>query len=226
ASTSSDAAPWVKLFLTGGMGTSPEHVLDPLMTRDRIHEIIARIHASGRRAMAHVWGGVALDWAIEAGVDTVEHGVYLTGEQAERLADAHIPLIPTVAIYRILADRTQAGEDGLGVPAIVSERAGRAADAHPRAVRLARDAGVTIGVGTDYCTPYLFGRNLEELDALESCGLTRAETWRAVTETNARIIGLARPAPEVIFRVDPMRVPHAADLRYRGCSESFSIRKV
>ncbi|MBT1173199.1 amidohydrolase family protein [Bifidobacterium sp. MA2] len=212
------AAPWVKLFLTGGMGAPPEHVLDPLMTRETIRAIIARIHASGRRAMAHVWGGSALDWAIDAGVDTVEHGVYLTGAQAERLAAARIPLVPTVNIYRILADRAQAGPGGLDVPAVVSERAARAADAHPRAVALARDAGVTIGVGTDYCTPYLFGRNLEELDALESCGLTRAETWRAATETNARIIGLDGPAPEVAFAADPIRVPHVADLARRGVS--------
>lgn len=202
---------WVKLFLTGGMGAPADRVLEPTMDRNRIRRAIAAIHAAGCKAMAHAWGGPVLDWAIDAGIDSVEHGVLLTGRQTERMAQAGIPLVPTVNIYRILA----APPIGLGVPPVVAERAKFAADLHPRAVRLAHDAGVAIGVGTDYCTPLLFGRNLEELDALESCGLTRAETWHAATEVNARIVGAEAVAerPSVCFDIDPLTAPHAADLR-------------
>lgn len=202
---------WVKLFLTGGMGAPADRVLEPMMSRDRVRRVIAAIHVAGCKAMAHAWGGPALDWAIEAGIDSVEHGVLLTGAQAELMARVGIPLVPTVNIYRILADAPA----GLGIPPVVAERAKVAADRHPQAVRLAHDTGVAIGVGTDYCTPLLFGRNLEELDALESCGLTRAETWRAATEGNARIVGAEVVAgrADVCFDVDPLTVSHAADLR-------------
>lgn len=200
-------ARWVKLMLTGGMNVDMERALQPTMSRERIFQAVGRIHAMGRKAMAHAWGGRALDWAIEAGIDSIEHGVLLTGEQAERMAAKHIPLVPTVAIYRILAEP----EADLGIPLLVSARAARAAEAHPRAVRLAREAGVALGVGTDFCTPILFGRNLEELDALEDCGLTRGESLAAATLVNARITGLE--AGQVAFDLDPMQVSHASDLR-------------
>jgi imidazolonepropionase-like amidohydrolase len=167
--------------------------------------------------MVHTWGGPTIDWAIEAGADSVEHGVYLSREQAGGLAGAKIPLVPTAAIYRIAADPNGA----LVLDETLRARAARAAQAHPQAIREAKDAGVTIGFGTDFAAP-LHGHNLEEIDALIDCGLTVEEAWRAATETAAAILGRADTlgriaagftADAVLFNADPYKARNTTILR-------------
>jgi imidazolonepropionase-like amidohydrolase len=209
---------WVKIFATGGLGAEPEDVLTPLFTKDTFFSIVRGIHGAHEKVMVHPWGGATLDWSVEAGVDSVEHGVYLTQRQAEGLAKAGIPFIPTISVYRIATEEKGA----LGLDATLRARAARAAQAHPQAVRNAIQGGVQVGFGTDYATPALYGRNLEELDALTDCGLTRREAFRAATETPARILGLeALPsrirtgllADAVFFNKDPYQASDAKALR-------------
>lgn len=214
----STGAPWVKIFATGGMGSEPEHVLDPVFSRDEILCITRAVHAGNRRVMVHAWGGQALDWAIDAGVDSIEHGVYLTDAQADRLVREDISFVPTTAIYRIAADPHGA----LSLKSDFRDHAARAAEHHPRAVRAAKRAGVRIGMGTDFCSPALYGRHLEELDALVDCGLTWREAWLAATETAAVILGqkdrLGRiaeglSADAILSRSDPCRASDVKTFR-------------
>jgi imidazolonepropionase-like amidohydrolase len=179
-------AGWIKLFATGGIGTPPEKVLNPLFSREEFFTIVRGAHRGNARVMVHSWGGATIDWTVEACADSVEHGVYLSREQAIRLADAKIPLVPTAAIYRIIADpkRTFVPDGTLRTRAV------NAAMAHPQAVRRAKEAGVIIGFGTDFAAP-LHGNNLEEINALINCGLTVKDAWNAATETAAAILGSA-----------------------------------
>ena len=50
-------------------------------------------------------GGDSLDWCIEAGVDSVEHGIYMNQRQAYELAKRQILYVPTVAVYKLLAEK-------------------------------------------------------------------------------------------------------------------------
>jgi len=183
--TQKTGAPWLKVFATGGLGSAPEEVLQPLFSKEEFFAAVQNAHSCGIKVMVHTWGGVSLDWAIEAKADSVEHGVYMTEDQAYKLAAAGIPYIPTTVIYRIAARK-----DGpLALPDFLRERAERAAVAHPAAVQHALHAGVLIGFGTDFATPMLHGHNLEELDSLCDCGLPFAVCWKAATEVSACILG-------------------------------------
>ncbi|WP_040949746.1 amidohydrolase family protein [Gorillibacterium massiliense] len=215
---SNSEANWIKIFATGGLGASPEKVLNPLFSQEELHSIVRAAHATNRKVMVHAWGGLALDWSIEAGVDSVEHGIYMTETQAHRLAQANIPLIPTATIYRIAADPKGA----LQLEEPFLDHAARAAEAHPKAIRYAKNAGVQIAFGTDFATPVLHGRNLEELDTLIDCGLTREEAWRAATELGADILGLSGKlgrieegftADAILFNADPYQAKNAEELR-------------
>ncbi|MFT8363138.1 MAG: amidohydrolase family protein [Sporolactobacillus sp.] len=212
---SKSGATWIKLFATGGLGSPTEKVLDPLFSKEEMAAVISSAHAHHMRVMVHTWGGSSLDWAIEAGVDTVEHGVFMTEDQAARLAEAQIPLIPTTAIYRIAAD----SHGPLALPELICTRAARAAEAHLTSVRAAKRAGVRIGFGTDFATPMLHGHNLIELDALVDCGLTRAEAWQAATVNGRRILRLPEwtiqrgaAVNAVVYHADPLSAGDAAAL--------------
>lgn len=211
-------AEWVKIMATGGLGAPAETVLDPIFAEDDFALIVREAHARGKKVLVHTWGGVTVDWAVQAGVESIEHGMFLEEDQAYRLAETGVALVPTASIYRIAADPKGA----LALPPLINDRAARAAEAHTRAVGYARRAGVRIGFGTDYATPALHGRNLQELDTLMDCGLTRAEAWRAATSDAAAILGaeggLGRiaegcQADAVIYDADPFQAPNADALR-------------
>jgi imidazolonepropionase-like amidohydrolase len=201
-------ASWIKLMVTGGIGTPCGEVLEPRFSEEEISAVVRAAHSRGAKVMAHVWGGAGLDWVIRAGVDSAEHGVYITGSQAEALALAGIVLVPTAAIYRMIADGPGGNKGEF------RRRAARAAEAHPRSIRRARDAGVPIALGTDFGGPGEHGRNLAEIDALVSCGLSRGEAWTAATVTGAALLGRAdrigsvKPgfrADLIIFTADPYK---------------------
>lgn len=211
-------AEWVKIMATGGLGASAETVLDPIFVEDDFAFIVREAHARDKKVLVHTWGGVTVDWAVQAGVESIEHGMFLDEDQAYRLAEAGVALVPTASIYRIAADPKGA----LALPPLIIDRAARAAEAHARAIGYAKRAGVRIGFGTDYATPALHGRNLQELDTLMDCGLTREKAWRAATADAAAILGAGGElgriaegclADAVIFSADPFLAPNADALR-------------
>ncbi len=211
-------AGWVKIMATGGLGAPTEQVLDPVFSEEEFAFIVRHAHAHHKKVLVHTWGGVTIDWSIQAGVESVEHGMFLTEDQAGRLAESRTAFVPTTSIYRIAADP----KGVLALPAVISDRAARAAEAHSTAIGYAKRAGVRFGFGTDYATPALHGYNLQELDTLIDYGLTRTEAWQSATTHAAEIIGRGDElgqiaegylADAVIFNADPYHTKNADQLR-------------
>ena len=121
---------WVKIFATGGVGAPPEKVLIPTMKKEIFFKLVQDYHAAGKLVMVHTWGGDSLDWCIEAGVDSVEHGIYMNQRQAYELSSKNILYVPTAAIYQLLA----ANDNPLQVASFFAEHARPAVIAHQKAV--------------------------------------------------------------------------------------------
>lgn len=211
-------AGWVKIMATGGLGAPAEKVLDPVFSEEEFNFIVRHAHAHQIKVLVHTWGGVTIDWSIRAGVESIEHGMFLTPDQAGRLAESHTAYVSTASIYRIAADPSGV----LALPQVICDRAARAAEAHSRAIGYARSAGVRFGFGTDYATPALHGYNLQELDTLLDYGLTRAEAWHSATSGAAEILGRGHDlgriaegylADAVIWNADPFQARSADVLR-------------
>ena len=200
---------WVKIFATDGVGKSPEDVLTPKFSKKHFSEMVHFLHEHGKRVMVHCYGGAALDWCIEEGVDTIEHAVYMTKEQAAKLArknealqhgedgrqkssasegketmapQKEIVIVPTTSIYRLLAEKPEL----FGIPDFIRENAKHAAEAQLKSVKYALDMNICIGYGTDfYADPALLPYTRYELDTLRDCGLS-AEQALAAGTINAR----------------------------------------
>ncbi len=130
---------------------------------------------------------MATEVAVNAGVDSIEHGVYLNEEAISLMVKGNIPLIPTLsALYHILTKGVEAG-----IPRFAVEKTLAVEPFHVESVRMAREAGVHIAMGTDAGTPFnTHGNNLGELERLVERGFTPMEALVAGTRIASEVLGL------------------------------------
>jgi imidazolonepropionase-like amidohydrolase len=192
-------ADWIKLCTTGGILSAHDEGDAAEFTSEEIEVAVFEGSRKRKSVMVHAFGGEGIDNAVRTGVRSVEHGIFLTEEQAALMAGRGCFLVPTLAILR---DVIAWAESGL----LPDYAIRKALDLKPRigsAVRIAHDAGVKIALGTDYVERNQHGRNLEEILLMHQAGLAPAEALLAATATGAELCGvddrLGRIAPGYLF---------------------------
>ena len=178
-------AQWVKLVATVGIGAPEGSEIASNFTEAEFRLAADAAGRYGAGVMVHAWGGAAIDYSIEHGATSLEHGIYLTREQATKAAGTGITFVPTLTIYQLLLDLVDRGE----LAGISRKRvAGVVAD-HGRAVRDAFEAGVTLALGSDYGTAEQHGTNLREIESLMLAGIPAPEALLAATRNGALLFG-------------------------------------
>jgi imidazolonepropionase-like amidohydrolase len=192
-------ADWVKLCTTGGILSEHTDARAAEFSQEEIEVAVAEARRKGKSVMAHAFGGEGLDNAVRAGVRSIEHGVFLTEEQAALMAESGCWLVPTLAILREIVSWA---DDGT-LPSFARRKADALRAVIGEAVAVAKDHGVPIALGTDYVSRDQHGRNLEEILFLHEAGLTAEEALLAATVRGAELCGVAdrygRIAPGFVF---------------------------
>jgi imidazolonepropionase-like amidohydrolase len=190
---------FVKLAATGGQVSEHDHPLEPQFTLEEIEAAVFEASRKGRHVAAHAYGGEGLENAVRAGVRSIEHGGFLTEEQAVRMAEAGCWLVPTLSAMR---DTLEWAETGRLTPAQCKKILDFGLELGG-AVRLAKEHGVRMAIGTDYIMREQHGNNLEELLLMRRAGLTPEETLLAATIGGAELCGVekeyGRIAPGYVF---------------------------
>ncbi len=183
--------------------TLTEHVrryfgyMAPEMTRDTMAAIFEEAHWHGRRVTAHCYGGPGATWAIEEGIDGIEHGFYLSDEQLDLMAKKGTVLCPTLSVVGRFREHGDAALPP-GDPNLPVWREKAIANAWKTAGR-ARERGVKIICGTDAAMPYVYhGGSAYELEMLVEAGLTPMEaivsaTGGAADAIDFKDIGVVAP---------------------------------
>ena len=99
-------AHFIKIMISGLMDFDHYGVLtdEPLASRE-IADMIACAHDEGFSVMAHANGDSAVRAALAAGVDSIEHGAYLSPETRSQLAESRAVWVPTlVTIGNLIGD--------------------------------------------------------------------------------------------------------------------------
>jgi imidazolonepropionase-like amidohydrolase len=140
----------------------------------------------GRRTATHAMGGEAITNAVRAGVDTIEHGWYLSEESCRLMLEQGTYLIPTLGN---VVDIIQKGP-GLQMPwaAMMAEDEPAIFDRH----RMAIEMGVKVAMGSD-CggnEARVHGFNVDELEAYVRCGMTPQQAIQSATLEAARAVWL------------------------------------
>ena len=172
----------IKCATTGGASSRPGHgPHDGAFNLDEMQALVEEAHALDRRVICHALGGRGLRIAVEAGVDSIDHGCYLNQEPelADRMAQKDIFFVPTFAVYDFHRKSPQPH---------VRERARELEEHHIASLRLALAAGVKIAAGTD-AGGHGHPPNAIEIACLVRAGMTPLEALRAATGWAADCIG-------------------------------------
>ena len=180
----------IKLYASGGFAAGGKPL--PNFTVDEIKAIVDEGHRAGVKVTAHAYGEEALNNVIDAGVDSIDHGIGLTEDIAERIRKAGIYYVPTMSVYK--AARIDPSHIGL-----LTLLRGRNKANHEEIVRkhvtkeieIARDVGLKMATGTDYvgAENSVHGNNADELVYMSEY-LGPLETLRAATARAAECMGL------------------------------------
>lgn len=149
--------------------------------------IVRRARHHGLRVMAHASGDGAVRLAVEAGVDSIEHGYFAGEETLARMAARGIAWIPTVVPVAAQLKENLRAQYSPQEREVIE----RTCRHQLHLLRLARRLGVKLGVGTDAgATGVPHGRGyLDELLLYHAAGLSTAEILLAATAGGAAVLG-------------------------------------
>jgi imidazolonepropionase-like amidohydrolase len=177
-------ADYVKVMAGGARSVLREDPEPAQLTRDEMDALVDEAHRLGLRVAAHAEGMGAVRLAVEAGVDTVEHGLSLhrAPELLEMMARRGTVLVPTLTTFHDLAERFA----DRFAPALVEQAKRQKQEAYQTLIA-ARAAGVTIAMGFDSGPP---GGDALELVRMVEGGLSTHEALVAGTIGSAKALGL------------------------------------
>jgi len=179
----------IKTAATGGVygRADGEEVDDSELTYEELRALTHEAHRRGRKVAAHALGTEGIHNAVRAGVDTVEHGVFLTEELIADMVGQGTILCPTVETYRRIAESAVTGN----APDYAIQKAARVVETHQVSLQMALDAGVPIIAGTDAGAPGMPHPTLvDELERLVEYGLSVDQALRAATSLAADAVGM------------------------------------
>jgi imidazolonepropionase-like amidohydrolase len=173
----------IKVVATGGVLTMGVDPREPAYTQPELDALVDEAHRLGMTVAAHAIGEGGVAAALRAGVDSVEHGMFLDDAAIELFLATGARYTPTFcAPHGILA--------GPSVPDWIKERARPAAEAQGDSFRAAVKAGVPVVAGTDAGTPdNPHGGVAREIAFMVDAGLDVLLAVRAATAEAADLLG-------------------------------------
>ena len=135
-------------------------------------------HREGVKIACHAYGGEGLHNCLDAGVDSIEHGLDLDDKALEKMVAKGIVLVPTLYVYEYEP------EEDLRVTGGKTSRA----RIHEASFRRALARGVKIAFGTD-AGPFPHGTQAKEFEYMVRFGMTPAQALGAATSAAAELMG-------------------------------------
>ncbi|MGQ0570998.1 MAG: amidohydrolase family protein [Armatimonadota bacterium] len=169
----------VKFMITGGIATKGMDPVGPTYTREEIWAAVDEAHREGKKAAAHAYGGPAVLHAVEAGLDSVEHGAMCSEAELEAMAKKGTYLVSTYGVMEHVVATPS-------IPEFFREKGKQVLARYVDTLGKARKIGVKVAVGGDtyHADPGA------ELAALVKAGYAPMEALQAVTRNGADLCGI------------------------------------
>jgi imidazolonepropionase-like amidohydrolase len=173
----------IKFMPSGGVLSLSDPVDAPELSQEEMNAIVEEAHHWGRKVAAHCHGDTAAKMAINAGVDSIEHGSFMKPDTLAMMHTKGVYLVPTL----LAGDWLMGKLDKL--PPSIAGKAKAAVAERSDMFRNALKAGVKIAFGTDSAvSPH--GLNAREFALMTGLGMSPAAALRSATSVGASLLGV------------------------------------
>src|SRR5919201_3721251 len=179
----------IKIMTSGGVLSPSDEPHATGFSPDEIAAIVYEAHAAGKTVMSHAQAAQGIRNAVEAGVESIEHGIYLDEDTAELMKRKGTYLVPTLVAPMWVKRRAERKPGSM--PAYALRKADEVLETHQKMFSMALKMGVPIAMGTDTGVGE-HGSNAEELALMVKLGMTPMQAIVATTKTAAACARLGK----------------------------------
>jgi imidazolonepropionase-like amidohydrolase len=175
----------IKAAVSGGVLSLADEVDTPQLTPAEMAALVDESHRLRRKVAVHCHGDQAAREAIEAGVDSIEHGSFMKPETLAMMKKKGTYLTPTLMASEWIMGKLA------NYPAALQEKAKAAFNARSEMFRNAVKMGVKISFGTDAAV-YPHGENAKEFKLMVDLGMSPIDALKSATTSDAELFGIAQ----------------------------------
>lgn len=176
-------ADWIKVYADRSYFVRPDGVLDdiPTFTLDELRAIVDEAHREHHKVASHAMALNGVHNSVEAGVDSIEHGNYITDADLKTMAQKNIYYIPTIYVGEYVAQGRAAAGAKVWLDMI---------KIHEETFHRALNAGVKIVFGTDVGGFDWAIDPAVEFPLMVKYGMTPMQAIRSATTTSAEMLNM------------------------------------
>jgi len=174
----------IKICASGGVLSKGDDPQAAQYTLEEMEAIVAEAHRLNRRVAAHAHGAQAIQWAVKAGVDSIEHGSYIDDAGIELMNQRGTYLVPTRYLYSWMPENMKR----LGLPDYMQEKMRGIQPIVNEHHRKAVARRVKVAFGTDSGV-YAHGLNGREFKTYTEIGLSPFQAVQTATCNAAELLG-------------------------------------
>jgi imidazolonepropionase-like amidohydrolase len=175
----------IKSAVSGGVFSLADEVDTPQLTPAEMAALVDESHRLRKKVAVHCHGDQAAREAIEAGVDSIEHGSFMKPETLTLMKNKGTFLTPTLMAAEYIMGKLDQ------YPAPLQAKAKAAYNARSEMFRNAVKMGVKISFGTDAAV-FPHGQNAKEFALMTGLGMAPIDALRSATGNDAELLGIAQ----------------------------------
>lgn len=176
----------IKVLASGGVLSPLDSPTAEQLSPEELKVIVEQAHMANVKVAAHAENIRSIMAALQAGVDSIEHGSELNQEAIDFMKSHHVYLDPTLYV---VDNSVRLAKSGV-LPDYVARKGGALAQKHFPSFDMALKAGVTMAAGSDQSYEPGKGTVLDELIALVAHGMPAQQALTAATKHNADLLSL------------------------------------
>jgi imidazolonepropionase-like amidohydrolase len=174
----------IKFCASGGVFSKGDNPLLEQYSPEEMKVLVEESHRLGRKVATHAHSAISIKDAVRAGVDSIEHGIFLDDEGIALMKQHNTFLVPTS--YPLFWFEEHAPQ--MHLPPWVMEKSAIIIPAAKKNMATAFRAGVRVALGTD-AGVYPHGLNGGEFWSMVELGLTPTQALQSGTVNAAELMG-------------------------------------
>src|SRR6266496_2509801 len=175
----------IKAAVSGGVLSLTDEVDTPQLTPAEMAAVVDESHRLRKKVAVHCHGDQAAREAIDAGVDSIEHGSFMKPDTVTMMKKKGTFLTPTLMASEWIMGKLD------NYPPALQAKAKAATAARSEMFRNAIKMGIKISFGTDAAV-YPHGQNAKEFKLMVNLGMSAIDALKSATGNDAELLGLGQ----------------------------------